>query len=535
MISPARIDGERRELRTEDSFGVAIDTLRAHVVALVVAVATLTGAVWLFFAIAQSMLGSEEARDLWWRTPVNHLPLLLAAVLGVFAVLARWWDSGRRLRAVELLASIALPCTLVISVREGADLTIFGLVATLAIFARAGLVPASAGWGAFVSASIWVSWLTLAVHRFPESVPPTLSAVAWWTIWAVWGALTVAVATLITSRQARLRHDNRRLEQLGQYQLERKLGEGGMGTVYRAKHAMLRRPAALKLMSKKHVDALALARFEREAQLTSELRHPNTVSIYDFGTTPDGSFYYVMELLDGCDLQQLVGERGALPIGRAVHILQQVVAALREAHERGLVHRDIKPGNIFLCRGLPFDQVKVLDFGLVRNQLDTTDSALVTNPNTIVGTPFYMAPEQALGPGEVTAAADLYAVGCVAYFVLTGRPPFTGQAIDALFGHIHQAPPSIRELCPDIPESFARLVESLLCKQPHDRPASAAVVHEALTDVGAVLSWSEDDATEAWGRLPSEPSASPSSPPVAITLDAGRQATLHLRKPPDAR
>ena len=198
-------------------------------------------------------------------------------------------------------------------------------------------------------------------------------------------------------------------KQLGQYELENKLGAGGMGVVYKAHHAMLRRPTAVKMLSIDKVDAASTARFEREVQITCQLNHPNTIAIYDYGRTPEGVFYYAMEFLDGLDLQQLVEKYGPQPEGRVIHILKQVCGSLYEAHSKGLVHRDIKPSNIMLNRrGSEPDVVKVLDFGLVK-ALDENKNAGMTANASLTGTPLYMSPEAIQSPLAVDNRSDLYA------------------------------------------------------------------------------------------------------------------------------
>jgi serine/threonine-protein kinase len=234
-----------------------------------------------------------------------------------------------------------------------------------------------------------------------------------------------------------------RTEDIGSYTLDSLLGAGGMGEVWRAKHKMLAREAAVKLIrpemlqvSTGRQEALLRRRFEREAQVTASLRSPHTVALYDFGQSTDGSFYYVMELLDGIDLQTLVDKFGPLDQGRVVHILSQTCKSLEEAHRAGLVHRDIKPRNILLCRlGLDYDFTKVLDFGLVKSpRVEGQDDSLLTVDGVTTGTPAYLSPEIVLGSQDIDGRADLYTLGCVAYFLLTGRMVFdepspTGFAI----------------------------------------------------------------------------------------------------------
>jgi serine/threonine-protein kinase len=330
------------------------------------------------------------------------------------------------------------------------------------------------------------------------------------------------LATLASHVIYGLHREVREARQLGQYTLEEKIGEGGMGEVYRARHAMLRRSTAVKLLAG-DVSERDLYRFEKEVQLTAELTHPNTISIYDYGRTADGTFYYAMELLDGLSLQQLVDEHGAQPAARVIHVLLQACAALREAHEAGLIHRDIKPENIFLCRrgGLP-DVVKVLDFGLVK-QVATDVSSSLSTVNTIVGTPLYMSPEGIATPDKVNAQSDLYALGAVAYFLLTGAPVFSGQSIVEICSHhLHSAPaPPSQRIKTLVPVDLERIVMDCLAKDPRQRPESAeslAARLRACADAGA---WGEADAKRWWAapRAKPRPAEAGVARTVAVTLE----------------
>jgi serine/threonine-protein kinase len=261
--------------------------------------------------------------------------------------------------------------------------------------------------------------------------------------------------------------------QLGQYVLHEKIGEGGMGAVYRASHAMLKRPTAIKVIPPDRAGETATARFEREVMATSRLTHPNNVAIYDFGRTRGGVFYYAMELLDGQDLARLVEHGGPQSVERTRHILRQVAAALGEAHEAGLVHRDVKPANVMLCtRGGVPDFVKVLDFGLVKD-VTTSPPVQITSERSIAGTPLYMAPESILSPETVGPAADVYAVGCVAYFLLTGRNPFEGNSlVEVCANHVHAEPKPPSTYASAVPPELDALVLRCLEKRPEVRPTT---------------------------------------------------------------
>ncbi len=288
-------------------------------------------------------------------------------------------------------------------------------------------------------------------------------------------SLLAAYSLSVTIAIGGLRKQVDRALQLGQYRLGAKLGEGGMGTVYEASHEMLARPAAIKLIRTDNSEASQRwqGRFEREAQATAGLQSPHTVSIYDFGKTQDGTFFYVMERLDGVDLATLVERDGPLPPARAVHLLRQVCQSLAEAHASGLIHRDIKPANIFVCRhALESDFVKVLDFGLVKAS-QREPSVELTQAGTLLGTPAYMAPEM-IQDQAADPRSDIYSLGCVAYFMLTGRPVFEGSLSAIIAGHVKEPPPKINTDGPDQPSTeIEQVILGCLAKSPDDRPCSA--------------------------------------------------------------
>ena len=312
-------------------------------------------------------------------------------------------------------------------------------------------------------------------------------------------ATGTALATVASKVIYGLHKDVRNAHELGQYVLEEKIGQGGMGEVFRAKHNMLRRPTAIKLLSA-GVSERELRRFEKEVQLTAELSHPNTISIYDYGRTPDGRFYYAMELLDGMTLQELVERECAQPPARVIHILTQVCAALREAHGAGLIHRDIKPDNIFLCRqgGLP-DVVKVLDFGLVKQVMGGVNTSQ-SGVNIMVGTPLYMSPEAIAAPNAVGVSSDLYALGAVAYYLLTATPVFTGESVVEVCGHhLHSRPvPPSQRGSAVVPADLERIVLECLEKDPALRPASALELKGRLLECADAGAWTETDAEALW-------------------------------------
>jgi serine/threonine-protein kinase len=300
----------------------------------------------------------------------------------------------------------------------------------------------------------------------------------------------------------------KRARELGSYRLEKKLGEGGMGEVWRARHRMLARPAAIKLIRSSNgggdhagVSDEAVRRFEREAQVIACLRSPHTVELFDFGRAADGAFYYVMELLDGLDADSLIRRFGPIPPERAIYLLRQICHSLSEAQSCGLVHRDIKPANIFLCRyGEEYDFVKVLDFGIVRTVKDPEDSSPVnTRENAVNGTPAFIAPEQAMG-AALDGRADIYATGCVAYWLLTGQFVFAAETpMGLLLKHAQAvpAPPSTRTSLA-IPAALDDLVLACLAKDPADRPQSARELSCRLADVKGANDWTQERAREWW-------------------------------------
>jgi serine/threonine protein kinase len=323
--------------------------------------------------------------------------------------------------------------------------------------------------------------------------------------------------------------------QLGQYSLEEKLGAGGMGTVYKARHAMLRRPTAVKLLNLEKISDVAIARFEREVQLTSTLTHPNTVAVFDYGRTPDGIFYYAMEYFEGLNLEDLVKRFGPISEARTLYLLKQVCGSLGEAHALGLVHRDIKPANIFLTsRGGLHDFVKVLDFGLVK-ALEGEEKANLTNPNAISGTPFYLSPEAVNHPDKVDARADVYAVAAVGYYLLTGSPVFTGDSVmDICMKHINDVPepPSVRRGKPVTAELEALLLRCL-AKAPDDRPNNAAILLKQLELCVSAGTWTATDAAAWWavhvGNKQPTPGTAGQSPPRQETWES--EATMVYEEP----
>jgi serine/threonine-protein kinase len=301
-------------------------------------------------------------------------------------------------------------------------------------------------------------------------------------------------------------------KQLGQYRLRERIGAGGMGEVYLAEHQLMKRPCAIKLIRpEKAGDPQILARFEREVRASARLSHWNSIDIYDFGRTSDGTFYYVMEYLPGMNLGEMVNRYGPLPADRAIHFLAQTCDALAEAHQLGLIHRDLKPANIFAARrGGHHDVTKLLDFGLAK-PLSDAESAELTQDGTITGSPLFMAPEQAIGEKDPDARSDIYSLGAVAYFLLSGRPPFDDEKpIKVLIAHAHDSPLDLTSIDPEVPRDLWKVVSRCLEKDPDRRYQNAAELAAALRQCEAAGHWDLAAATRWW-----EDNGNPRSEPVA--------------------
>ena len=407
------------------------------------------------------------------------------------------------------------------------------LIAMIVQMARAIVVPSTARqtlWIGIVT-SLCLLGLTYHVASVDTSGPGPVMSVAYIAIWCI---VTVTVATLASRVIYGLHQQVREAQQLGQYTLDEKIGEGGMGIVYRAHHALLRRPTAVKLLPAERAGSSNLSRFEREVQLTSSLTHPNTVAIYDYGHTPDGIFYYAMEYLDGVNLEQLVELDGAQNPARVVHVLRQVCGALAEAHGVGLVHRDIKPANILLCErgGVP-DTAKVVDFGLVKELSTSAVGPGVSTVNNIMGTPLYLSPEAITSPEQVDARSDLYALGAVAYYLVTGKPVFEGETLVEVCGHhLHSAPvgPSER-LGNPVPARLQALILQCLAKRAEDRPQTATKFKEQLDQCG-VPPWTDAQARDWWRERKSTAAASGTRQRSALRkrVEPGANLTVDLRE-----
>ncbi len=425
------------------------------------------------------------------------------------------WASCRKprsagfLRAVEGSALIVYAATATLMARFLADLNVSKLVddgeasvkavafvysyfGVILVFAtsitysvRSALVPSRPMRTMLLGVALGVTMIGTFVARFPWSAnthdwATAELAVSTGSLWV----LAIAVCAVLSSVIHGLRREIAKARKLGQYTLGDKIGEGGMGVVYHASHALLRRPTAVKLLQDDRVKPDAIKRFEREVQLTAQLTHPNTITIYDYGRTPDGVFYYAMELLTGATLQHIVETQGAQPEARVAHVLRMVASALAEAHARGLIHRDIKPANIMLGeRGGTADVATVLDFGLVR-ELDAGASPELTTVGSIVGTPMYLAPE-VIKANQTSARSDLYALGAVGYFMLTGSTVFDGDTVVEVCGHHLHSPviPPSQRLGKPIHAGLEALLVACLAKDPSARPGGASELVDALDEL----------------------------------------------------
>lgn len=379
--------------------------------------------------------------------------------------------------------------------------------------------------------AVWIAFISMLVRHTPvvTSLVALLGGLTWpaaylinltlngtdplpasrLMVWLMPIIVVVFWVYFLNKRMFRIEAQAERAEELGSYQLVHKIGQGGMGDVWLARHRLIARDAAIKIIRPELIarDSARQAemlrrRFEREARATATLQCPHTIYLFDFGMAHNGSFYFVMELLNGISFQRLVERFGPLPAGRVVFLLKQVCLSLEEAHRHHLVHRDIKPSNLFACRvGMQTDFVKVLDFGLVK-RLDSGESALLTMDGTSAGTPAYMSPEAALGHDKVDGRMDIYSLGCVAYFLLTGHMVFEESTPTAVaLAHVQKEPipPGQRSELP-VPASLERVLMKCLAKDPKDRPRSAQDLSQMLEECTDVPQWNWPEAAEWWAR-----------------------------------
>lgn len=415
---------------------------------------------------------------------------------------ARVYARGtHRLAWVEAIATVAF-CSSCASAAmfapvESRPELLAALATVLTLGFRAAVVPSSAKRTLWVGvcSSVPSVVLSFALRDEPAApgggTMPQVMSVAW----AVAG---VAVSVLTSRVIYGLREAVREVRRLGQYELGQKIGEGGMGAVYRGTHVMLKRATAVKLLRPDRVTDDTVRRFEREVAHTSKLVHPNTVAIFDYGRTPDGTFYYAMEYLDGLTLRELVEQEGPLPLGRVKHVMTQLAGSLAEAHGCGVVHRDIKPDNVMICnRGGVADHVKVLDFGIAKN-IGRFDQPDLTSEVAAIGTPHYMAPEAILRPSTIDYRVDVYAAGVLGYFLVTGKLPFEGaSAMEICSQHLHTLVPRISPLR-DVPRELEALIGACMAKDPARRPTGAAELAGAFKALPDDPQWSEVQAVAWW-------------------------------------
>lgn len=484
-----------------------------------------SGLLWTLVLFVPELANRERWVNLF--ASASHLSLL-----GVtWFVAARFRLPPKLLPFADVVPMFAVSLMLGVTCVVGWDLEPqrYGVIvaACLMSLARVFVVPSS--W----QRTFVVSWLLVLgpaagtlVRMYWPMPGVTGSATGPLVASLLWGTLAAVLAAVGSKVIFGLRREIRAARELGQYTLGAKLGEGGMGQVFMAKHRLLRRPTAIKLLPQEKAGVQAITRFEREVQLTACLTHPNTVSIFDYGRSVDGVFYYAMEYLEGIDLASLVHEYGAQPLGRVLHILQQVCNALGEAHRHGLIHRDIKPANIILTtQGGEPDFVKVVDFGLVK---ELGSDVQVTLAGGLSGTPAYLAPECITDPEAVDARADLYALGATMYFLITGSDVFLGATVVAVLSqhmHAEPEPPSLRLAAP-IDAGFEALVLQCLAKKPSERPQTALEVRERLRALLPHESWSETMAADwwkAWKLARSAPVRSFASDAEHLTVGLGER------------
>lgn len=464
---------------------VALDLLVLHVTPAVRS--PYEAAAWPLEGIVPIVLGLAAAVVLRWPRTVGGVEAWTCGALVLAALGSAGWDAvfqpgvpPGRTNAILLLVAAVLPWRVRWQVLlAGAAALAYPILAALA--------------------TEQLPWVRDAWAATPEPIRDRVIRSS------VSAALVAGASVAVTWILQNLRSQLRKAQRLGNYVIERDLGKGGMGDVYVARHAWIRRPVAVKVMRPDPARGEeTLGRFEREVQLSAALTHPNTITVFDFGRAADGdTFYYAMEYLDGLDLQRLVDRNGPLLPERAVYVLRQACGSLGEAHRRGVLHRDVKPSNVFLTeRGGLYDYVKILDFGLAKD-LGPVDQEL-TRAGQVFGTPLYIAPELARGESSVEGSADIYSLGCVAFFALAGRPPFEGASpYEVVAKHLNQPPPRVADVATGpVPPALAEIVERCLAKEPRGRFGTMEELDAALAQVPLATPWSSERARDWWAAHP---------------------------------
>jgi eukaryotic-like serine/threonine-protein kinase len=518
---------------------------RLDIVSSVALVAVLL--LWFLVNFFEGEIANELASPAQWAPPIAALTSSAAMLL--IARSGRW-SSATLIRiglVYEVVMSVSVACGAYLVAFQGVDASVLtnerigvNAVVPWTMFFTV-LVPARPREAliALVISNAFVPLLYL--QQVHTGAAPALSVGQFVPIFVVPYAANTALAYVAARVVHSLGVEVRRAHDLGSYRLDVLLGRGGMGEVWRASHRMLARPAAIKLIRRDTLArdpalaATAVDRFEREAQVIASLQSPHTVALYDFGVTDDGSLFYVMELLEGVNLETLVRKFGPLPPERVVYLLRQACSSLAEAHHRGLVHRDIKPANIYLChRGMEHDVVKVLDFGIVKKAVTDNEPAsrALTTANDIAGTPDFMAPEIAMGASNIDGRADIYALGCVAFWLLTGRPVFEeATPMAAIIAHVRDQPiPPSTATEFEVPAALDQIILDCLAKDPEARPATAQALSTRLAAISFARPWTEQSAVRWWDSY--RPSSAPLDAPDQTTMAGVRvsptQATTRL-------
>jgi serine/threonine-protein kinase len=476
--------------------------------------------IWGLFGLLS--LGAAEAQKM--ITPVQYLSVIWTAIVttalsvGIFLISRSGLKAQTKLDlglAYQFLGSCTLAAQCLISMRPDAGISLSDVSYVIIMVTVIPVVALNKFGRSFAAnvASACSLYVVYAVLSPLDVVDIGIRQVGFASGPVVAVALIIMIPVYFHNK---LRTDLKKVEKMGSYELVDKIGEGAMGEVWRARHNLLAHESAIKLIKPeslvKRADEssadLAVKRFEREARATAALKSPNTVNLYDFGVTDAGTCYYVMELLDGLDLDTLVERFGPVEPNRAVYLLRQMCYSLIEAHEANLIHRDIKPANVFACRLKPYcDVIKVLDFGLVKRTVFTSDETKLTTDGMVAGTPAFLSPEQAKGEKDVDGRTDIYAVGCVAYWLLTGCQVFEADTpIKVILAHVGETPiPPSKRTELEIPPALEAAILKCLEKDPSNRPQSARELEEMLAAVKFEKHWSLKKAEQWWDKhLPSK-------------------------------